>query len=65
MRFVSRLNKHGTWDVLDTKNLIICPFHYHSSVDSDRVARDFNDGSDNPADYGWDNPDGTGTKFVD
>lgn len=65
MRFVSRLNSRGTWDVLDTKNLIICPFEYHSPVDSDRVARDFNEGSDNPADYGWDNPDGTGTKFVD
>lgn len=65
MRFVSRLNSCGTWDVLDTKNLIICPFYYPSRVDSDRVARDFNEGSDNPADYGWDNPDGTDAKFVD
>lgn len=65
MRFVSRLNSRGMWDVLDTKYLIICPFDYGSMDESDRVARDFNEGWDNPANYGWDNPDGTGTKFVD
>ena len=65
MRFVTYLNVCQTWDVLDTKNLIICPFNYRMMVDAEAVARDFNEGSDNPANYGWDNPDGTDAKFVD
>lgn len=65
MRFISRLNSRGLWDVLDTKNLIICPFDYHSVEKSDKAARDFNDGSDYPTAYTWTNPDGTYVKFVD
>ena len=65
MRFVTYLNVRQAWGVLDTKNLIICPFNYRLMVQAEAVARDFNEGSDNPANYGWDNLDGTDTKFVD
>ncbi len=64
MRFVSHLI-NGTFDVLDTKHNIICPFKYTDKASADSVATDFNEGTDNPADYGWDNPDGTDATFVE